>query len=122
MDPFVLVIIFLFAVAVLYLRSPTAKGARGERRVRRVLAKRLVKESNIVIHDITLSIGADTTQIDHVVFLDTAFSLSRLKITLDGFSVIENQSNGLRSSMERRLDSKIRCAKTTNIQKRLSLF
>ncbi len=67
MDPLVLIIIFVFAVVALYLRSPTVKGARGERKVHGVLAKRLEDEGYFVIHDITLSIGADTTQIDHIV-------------------------------------------------------
>ena len=67
MEPFFLIIIFAFVVVALYLRSPTAKGARGERRVHRKLVKRLDKKSNFVIHDITLSIGVDSTQIDHIV-------------------------------------------------------
>jgi len=67
MDPLVLIIIFVFAIVALYLRSPTVKGARGERRVHSELAERLEEEVYRVIHDITLSIGADTTQIDHIV-------------------------------------------------------
>lgn len=67
MDPLVLVIIFVFALVALYLRSPAVKGARGERRVRNELAKRLDDGAGSVIHDVTLNIGPDTTQIDHIV-------------------------------------------------------
>lgn len=67
MDPLVLIIVFVFAVAALYLRSATVKGARGERRVHNVLAKQLEQDGHFVIHNITLSIGKDTTQIDHIV-------------------------------------------------------
>jgi hypothetical protein len=67
MELLLLVIIAVFIAAVgIYSRSPSVKGARGERRVHKVLSRLADEGNRRVIHDLTLGIGINKTQIDHV--------------------------------------------------------
>ena len=66
-DPFTLLIIFIFALAVLYLRGPSKKGARGERRVRKSISAKLDDGKYRQFHDVTLPSPDGTTQVDHIV-------------------------------------------------------
>ena len=63
-----LIIVFVAGfAALLYLGSSTAKGARGEARVRATLTKALDQSTYHILNDITLPAQAGTTQIDHIV-------------------------------------------------------
>ena len=57
----------LFGFIGAYLRSPTVKGARGERRVNSILYRKLPSREYTVFHDITLHTSRGPTQIDHIV-------------------------------------------------------
>ena len=65
MEVLILLTVLVFVIA-LYLRSPKAKGARGERRVHKVLLRLADAGNRHVIHDLTLGVGINETQIDHV--------------------------------------------------------
>ena len=66
-------IIFLLAAFIVitllgaYLRSPAVKGARGEKRVNRVLDRQLPSREYRTFHNITLESSHGPTQIDHIV-------------------------------------------------------
>ncbi len=78
---FLLILIVVVLIAVVrigaYLRvsqydaeqagSPAVKGARGERSVNSVLARKLPAEEYTVFHDVTLPSSHGPTQIDHIV-------------------------------------------------------
>ena len=67
MELLLLVIIAVLIAAVgVYSRSPSVKGARGERRVHKVLSRLANRGNKYVIHDLTLGVGINETQIDHV--------------------------------------------------------
>lgn len=68
MEALVLLILF-FALSLVgaYLRSPSVKGARGERRVNSILDRQLPSREYKVFHDITLPTSRGPTQIDHIV-------------------------------------------------------
>jgi hypothetical protein len=57
----------LFAFIGAYLRSPTIKGVRGERRVNSILDRQLPSGEYKVFHDVTLHSSQGPTQIDHTV-------------------------------------------------------
>ena len=67
MEILALIIFVLFLLLGAYLRSPTVKGARGERRVDSVLNRKLPANEYKVFHDITLPSSYGSTQIDHIV-------------------------------------------------------
>lgn len=67
MEVLALILFVLFALIWASLRSPTAKGARGESRVNAVLDRQLPKREYKVFHDITLDTTHGPTQIDHIV-------------------------------------------------------
>lgn len=62
-----LLVFFLFGIIAAYLRSPKAKGARGERRVNAILSRKLPSREYRIFHDITLHTSRGATQIDHIV-------------------------------------------------------
>ena len=63
----VLALFVLFPLIGAYLRSPTVKGARGERRVNSILDRQLPSGKYKVFHDVTLHTSQGPTQIDHIV-------------------------------------------------------
>jgi restriction system protein len=63
----ILLLVVLFALIRAYLRSPTVKGARGERRVNSILDRQLPSKEYKVFHDVTLHTSQGPTQIDHIV-------------------------------------------------------
>jgi hypothetical protein len=63
----VLLLLFVLALIGAYLRSPSVKGARGERRVNSILDRELPSGEYKVFHDITLHTYQGSTQIDHIV-------------------------------------------------------
>jgi restriction system protein len=63
----VLLLFVLFAFIGAYRRSPTVKGARGERRVNSILDRQLPSREYEVFHDVTLHTSQGPTQIDHIV-------------------------------------------------------
>jgi hypothetical protein len=63
----ILLLVVLFALIGAYLRSPTVKGARGERRVNSILDRQLPSKEYKVFHDVTLHTSQGPTQIDHIV-------------------------------------------------------
>ena len=63
----VLLLVVLFAFIGAYLRSPTIKGARGERRVNSILDRQLPAGEYKLFHDVTLHTSQGSTQIDHIV-------------------------------------------------------
>ena len=67
MEVLALTIFVLFLLIGAYLRSPTVKGARGERRVNSILDRKLPANEYKVFHDITLPSSYGSTQIDHIV-------------------------------------------------------
>jgi len=62
-----LIVFVLLAVIRAYLRSPTTIGARGERRVNKVLHRKLPSREYAFCHDVTLPTALGPTQIDHIV-------------------------------------------------------
>ena len=62
-----ILIFFVLALIGAYLRSPTVKGARGERRVNSILDHQLPPGEYRVFHDVTLHTSRGPTQIDHIV-------------------------------------------------------
>ena len=62
-----LILLVLFLLIGAYLRSPTVKGARGERRVNSTLDRKLPANEYKLFHDITLPSTHGETQIDHIV-------------------------------------------------------
>lgn len=62
-----LIVFVLLAVIRAYLRSPTTIGARGERRVNKVLRRKLPSGEYAFCHDVTLPTALGPTQIDHLV-------------------------------------------------------
>ena len=62
-----LLLLVLFALVGAYLRSPTVKGARGERRVNSILDRQLPSGEFRVFHDVTLPTSQGPTQIDHII-------------------------------------------------------
>ena len=69
-DPFVILIIVIFAVVTLYLRrpaGPVVRGARGERRVRNRIASGLDADEYHQFHDVTLPTPDGSTQIDQII-------------------------------------------------------
>ena len=62
-----LIIFLLFLLVGAYRRSPTVKGARGERRIKSVLARKLPSSEYNIFNDITLPSSYGPTQIDHIV-------------------------------------------------------
>lgn len=67
MEVLALVVFVLFLLLGAYLRSPTVKGARGERRVNSVLDRKLPSNEYKIFDDITLPSSFGPTQIDHIV-------------------------------------------------------
>jgi restriction system protein len=67
MEVLALIIFVLFILIRAYLRSPTAKGARGERRVNSILDRKLPSNEYEIFHDVTLPSSHGSTQIDHIV-------------------------------------------------------
>jgi restriction system protein len=68
LEVFTLIILFLaFFLIGAYLRSPSVKGARGERRVNSILESKLPSREYKVFHDVTLDTSRGPTQIDHIV-------------------------------------------------------
>ena len=67
MEVLALIIFILVLLLGAYLRSPTVKGARGERRVDSVLHRKLPANEYKVFHDVTLPSSYGSTQIDHIV-------------------------------------------------------
>lgn len=68
MEILALIVFVLFILIwAAYLRSPTVKGARGERRVNSVLDRKLPAREYKVFHDVTLPSSHGSTQIDHIV-------------------------------------------------------
>ena len=63
----ILIVLVLFGFIGAYLRSPTVKGARGERRVNSVLNRKLPSREYKAFHDVTLDTSRGPTQIDHIV-------------------------------------------------------
>jgi restriction system protein len=63
----ILLLVVLIAAIGAYLRSPTVKGARGERRVNSMLERQLPSKEYKVFHDVTLPTSQGPTQIDHIV-------------------------------------------------------
>jgi restriction system protein len=63
---FLILVVILFAIGA-YLRSPTVKGARGERRVNSILDRRLPSSEYKVFHNVTLPTSRGPTQVDHIV-------------------------------------------------------
>lgn len=72
-------IIVVFAVVVLFVKSPVAKGKRGEARVSAILHS-LPSEEYLVLNDIVLDNGSGMSQIDHIV------------VSLYGIFVIETKN------------------------------
>jgi len=68
-----LIVFVLFVLVGAYLRSPTVKGARGERRVNSILDRKLPANEYKVFHDVTLPSSYGSTQIDHIV--DSRFGI-----------------------------------------------
>lgn len=62
-----IIVFVLLALLKAYLRSPTTIGSRGERRVNRVLHRKLPSGEYAYCHDITLPTALGPTQIDHIV-------------------------------------------------------
>ena len=67
MEVLALIIFVVFVLVGAYLRSPTVKGARGERRVNSLLDRKLPANEYRVFDDITLPSAYGPTQIDHIV-------------------------------------------------------
>jgi len=57
----------VFTIIIWLLRSPSFKGALGERRVKRSLRAQLSEDDYRLFHDLTLPVRGGTTQIDHIV-------------------------------------------------------
>lgn len=62
-----LLVFLVLTLVGVYLRSPTVKGGRGERRVNSMLDRQLPSGEYKVFHDITLPTSQGPTQIDHIV-------------------------------------------------------
>jgi hypothetical protein len=58
--------LLLIVVATLILKNPGFKGARGERRVKRLIERRLNPAIYREFSNVTVQIGGGTTQIDHI--------------------------------------------------------
>ncbi len=68
MEVFVLLLfVILFVLIGAYFRSPSSKGARGERRVNAVLDRQLPSREYKSFHDVILASSRGPTQIDHIV-------------------------------------------------------
>lgn len=67
MELLALLLIVIFVLLGAYLKSPTVKGRRGERRVATRLERRLPSEEYQVFHDVILDSSRGPTQIDHIV-------------------------------------------------------
>jgi predicted RNA-binding Zn-ribbon protein involved in translation (DUF1610 family) len=67
LDVILFVIVAVVALATFYARLPGVKGARGERKVRRLMAAQLNPDEYHQFHDITVESSQGPTQIDHLV-------------------------------------------------------
>lgn len=68
MAEFVVIAVFiLFVIGILYLRSPSVRGAIGESRVNSSLQRKLDGNKYVTLHDLTLPTARGTTQVDHVI-------------------------------------------------------
>lgn len=61
-----IILVTLALILAVYLKHPSTRGKRGERRVRRVIGK-TVKNKQYVINDLILAVDGKSTQIDHIV-------------------------------------------------------
>ena len=60
-------LVVVLAALSIYLKSPTVRGAAGERRVNSSLGRKLPPEDYTVLGDLTLPTKSGTTQVDHIV-------------------------------------------------------
>ena len=64
----ILILLAVSALAIyLYWKSPSAIGARGERRVNKIISKKLNKQDYFLLYDLTLPTVRGTTQVDHII-------------------------------------------------------
>lgn len=63
-----LIIIFVLVILIgAYFRSPTVRGAIGEKKVSTSLELLLPSKDYVIFNDVTLPLGRSSTQIDHIV-------------------------------------------------------
>jgi len=67
LEIFLILLALGIAFLFLYLRSPTAIGAEGERRVNLTLSRQLAEQDYTLLEDLTLPTTTGTTQVDHIV-------------------------------------------------------
>lgn len=98
-----IVIIVVFAVVVLFVKSleanPEAKGRRGEAKVSAILHS-LPSDEYCVLNDIVLDNGSGMSQIDHIVVSLYGIFVIETKTTKDGYLGVRQTHIGHRLSMD----------------------